>query len=104
DLVSTEEYDDGGAAVLRFVSPHGDQGFPGTMTVDATYELRGDTLRITYRSATDAPTVVNLTNHGYWNLDGAAAVDDHVVSIEADRYLPVDDSGIPPGGLEAVDG
>lgn len=104
DLVSTDDGSDGGTARFRFVSSDGDQGYPGTVEVDATYELRGDTLRVTYRSTTDAPTVVNLTNHGYWNLDGADTVDDHLVSIAADRYLPVDDTGIPTDGLRPVDG
>lgn len=104
ELVSTEDGDDGGTAVFRFVSSNGDQGFPGTVTVGATYELRGDSLWVAYRSTTDAPTVVNMTNHGYWNLDGSDTVDDHLVSIAASRYLPVDDAGIPTGGLEPVDG
>ena len=103
DLVSTDGDADGGIAEFRFVSPDGDQGYPGTATVTATYELRGDTLRITYRTTTDAATVVNLTNHGYWNLDGTAAVDDHLISMAADRYLPVDDAGIPTDDLRPVD-
>ena len=103
-LASADDGADGATARFRFVSPDGDQGYPGTTAVDATYELRGDTLRITYRSTTDAPTVVNLTNHGYWNLDGADTVDDHLVSIIAGRYLPVDDAGIPTDGLRPVDG
>ncbi|MDQ2677961.1 MAG: galactose mutarotase [Actinomycetota bacterium] len=95
---------DGGAVTFRFVSPDGDQGFPGTLTVDSAYELRGDSLRITYRSTTDAPTVVNLTNHGYWNLEGSDTITGHRLSIAADRYLPVDDAGIPTGGLIPVEG
>lgn len=104
ELVSTEEGADGGTAVFRLVGPDGDQGYPGTMTVEAVYELRDDSLHISYRSTTDAPTIVNLTNHGYWNLDGSDSVDDHLVSIASGRYLPVDEVGIPTGGLVPVEG
>lgn len=111
DLLDTDGADSGGAVLFRLVSPAGDQGFPGTLTAQALYELSGDELTITYTASCDAPTVVNLTNHGYWNLDGAAvaegassSVAGHSIVLAADRYLPVDDNGIPTVGLVPVDG
>ncbi|WP_084729511.1 aldose epimerase family protein [Streptacidiphilus neutrinimicus] len=89
-------------------SPAGDQGFPGALEVTATYELDSvGTLSITYRAVTDAPTVVNLTNHAYFNLAGEGSGDilDHALQIEADRYLPVDRDLVPlPGQAAPVSG
>ena len=92
-------------AELELVSPDGDQGFPGTLTVRATYAVEGDTLSLELRATTDAPTVVSLTSHAYLNLDGegAGTVDDHLLAVAADRYLPTGPTGIPTG-IEAVDG
>jgi len=104
DLIDAVGTDAGGTAIFRLVSPDGDQGFPGTVTATATYELDGNRLRVTYRATTDATTVVNLTNHGYWNLDGAGSIDDHLLALAAHRVLPVDATGIPTGGLQPVDG
>ena len=109
DVVDAQGSDDGGTVVFRLVSADGDQGFPGQVVATATYELSGDTLTITYAATTDAPTVVNLTNHGYWNLDPAAdgtvpTVERHRLQLDAARYLPVDGAGIPTGGLVDVDG
>lgn len=94
----------GGTAVFRFFSPSGDQGFPGAVTATAAFDLDGELLRIRYQATSDSPTVLNLTNHGYWNLDGAPTVDGHHLALAASRVLPVDDAGIPTGGLQAVDG
>ncbi len=96
--------DDGGQVTMALRSPAGDQGFPGTVTVTATYELSGDRLRITYRGETDAPTVLNVTNHGYWNLDGSPTVSDHHLALAADAVLPVDDACIPTGPPTTVEG
>lgn len=95
---------DGGAVVFSLVSPDGDQGFPGRVEATATYELDGPRLRITYQAATESPTVVCMTNHGYWNLDGRPTVADHHLAVAADEVLPVDDAGIPEGGLSPVEG
>jgi aldose 1-epimerase len=92
---------------LRHVSPDGDQGFPGTVTVDVTYALSGDnTLRISYRAQTDRATVINLTNHTYFDLGGAACEDilDHELMLAADFFTPVNDRLIPTGQLAAVAG
>jgi aldose 1-epimerase len=95
---------DGGQVTFRLVSDDGDQGFPGRLTVHATYRVAGPVLGITYEAETTAPTVVNLTHHGYWNLDGTATVADHRLALRASRVLPVDRDGIPTGGLVPVDG
>ncbi|MFI1096638.1 aldose epimerase family protein [Streptomyces sp. NPDC020917] len=83
---------------FRLVSPAGDQGFPGTLEAAVTYTLgdEGD-LRIDYRASTDALTVVNLTNHAYWNLSGGVegTVLDHALQVAADRYTRVDADLLP---------
>ncbi|MGW5660830.1 aldose epimerase family protein [Streptomyces sp. NPDC003758] len=90
---------------LSRVSPHGEEGFPGRLEVSATYTLDGDgALRIVYEAVTDAPTVVNLTNHSYWNLAGAGNAGGHELSIAASRYTPVDADLIPTGAPETVEG
>jgi len=93
--------------VLTHVSPDGDQGYPGELTVRVTYALTVDgDLRIDYEATTDAPTVVNLTHHGYWNLAGHGAGDilDHELTVHADHITPVDESLIPTGELRPVEG
>jgi aldose 1-epimerase len=91
-------------AVLELVSPDGDQGFPGTLTARVAYRVAGDVVTIELSATTDAPTVVNLTHHAYLDLEGqgAGTVDDHVLEVPADHYLPVD-AGIPTG-IALVDG
>ena len=92
---------------LRHHSPDGDQGFPGAVTVEASYTVsRGTTLRIDYRAESDRPTVINLTNHTYFNLGGAACADvlEHEVMIAADRFTPVNAQLIPTGELRDVAG
>ncbi len=81
--------------VLELVSPDGDQGFPGTVTARATFEVAGTVLRTTYAATTDAPTVVSMTSHPYFRL--ADSVAGHRIRVAADRYLPTDDTGIPTG-------
>lgn len=92
--------------VLSLTSPDGDQGFPGTVTAKVRYKVEHDAVIVTMEAVTDATTVVNLTNHAYFNLDGegAGAVDDHELLVEADDYTPVDATGIPLGGHEPVAG
>ena len=85
--------DDSASLVLRLTSPDGEMGFPGTLEVEVTYTLSADgALRIDYRAETDKPTVVNLTNHAYWNLagEGAGSILDHVLTLPATRYTPID--------------
>jgi aldose 1-epimerase len=85
---------------LSHVSPDGDQGFPGRVTTAVTYRLdTRNRLTISYRAETDAPTVLNLTNHTYWNLAGEASgrIYDHLMTIRAGSFCAVDDSLIPEG-------
>lgn len=90
--------------LLRIVSPDGDEGYPGTLTAICRYSLTGDeALRVELEAETDAPTVVNLAHHSYFNLDGAGDILDSVVEIAADRYTPVDDSLIPTGEIRPVE-
>jgi aldose 1-epimerase len=91
-------------ASLALVSPDGDQGFPGTLRAEVRYDVLDDRVVITLHATTDAPTVVNLTSHAYFNLDGVGAgtIDDHELIVEADEYTPVDETGIPLGALAAV--
>jgi aldose 1-epimerase len=96
------------SVTLRHISPHLDQGYPGTLTVTATYTLEADnTLRVDYRATTDRPTVVNLTNHAYWNLAGEGSPEGamgHILTIPADHFTPVDKTLIPTGEFRQVEG
>jgi len=91
--------------VLSLVSPDGDQGFPGAVTARVRYRVEGDAVRVSMEATTDAPTVVNMTNHAYLNLDGegAGTIDDHELLVEADEFTPVDATGIPTGGHSPVE-
>ncbi|WP_093798379.1 aldose epimerase family protein [Streptomyces sp. Wb2n-11] len=92
---------------LRLRSQDGDQGFPGTVDATVCYLLdRDGTLTIEYTAVADRPTVVNLTNHAYFNLagEGAGTVDGHLLQCDADHYLPVDGDLIPLGPAERVRG
>ena len=97
--------DNGGSVVASLVSPDGENGFPGTLSVTVTITVAGSDLSLEFRATTDAATVVNLTNHAYWNLSGrAGTVDDHLITVAADAYLPVDENLIPTGDLAPVAG
>ncbi|MCM4076478.1 aldose epimerase family protein [Paractinoplanes hotanensis] len=92
---------------LRLISPDGDQGYPGTLTVTVRYTLTGgNALRIDYEATTDAPTVVNLTNHSYFNLGGEGSGDiyGHRVRLHAGHFTPVGADLIPTGELRPVAG
>ena len=98
---------DGLAIELTHVSPDGDEGFPGTLTSTVVYAWTdANALRIDYTATTDKPTVVNLTNHTYFNLSSGAAstILDHELMVAADHFTPVDKGLIPTGELRAVDG
>jgi aldose 1-epimerase len=90
---------------LTRVSPHGEEGFPGRLAVAVTYTLdESGALHISYEAVTDAPTVVNLTNHSYFNLAGSGHAGGHELRIAASRYTPVDGDLIPTGKPADVSG
>ncbi|WP_437891511.1 galactose-1-epimerase [Phytobacter sp. V91] len=91
-------------AQLCLTSPDGDQGFPGNASVSVLYRLGDDNrLSIEYRATTDKACPLNLTNHAYFNLDGEQSdVRNHQLQLLADEYLPVNEMGIPTGGLKKV--
>ncbi len=91
--------------VLRYLSADGEEGFPGNLACTVTYSLGpANELRIDYQAETDKPTIVNLTNHSYFNLagEGAGDVMQHVVTIDADYFTPTDATQIPTGELRPV--
>ncbi len=97
--------EEGISCELTRVSPDGEEGYPGTLTVSVTYTLTHDDVwRIDYRATTDAPTILNLTNHSFFNLAGKGDVLRHEVSIEADEVTEVDAGLIPTGRMIAVRG
>lgn len=93
---------------LRHVSRDGEMGYPGTLTAYATYTLdESNALTIEYRATTDRATIVNITNHAYWNLSGEGSANGamgHVVTIPAETYLPTDAGAIPTGEFKRVAG
>ncbi len=100
------EGEEGPTLKLRYRSPDGDAHYPGNLDVEVVYTLIANGLRIAYEAVTDAPTIVNLTNHSYFNLDGhdAGSVLDHELRIDADRFTPVSAALIPTGELALVEG
>ena len=98
---------DGQTIELTYLSPDGEAGFPGNLNAKVTYTLTDDNaVDIRYEATTDKATVVNLTNHSYFNLSGVpgSQILDHQIMIDADTYVPVDETMIPTGKLEKVEG
>ncbi|MHB8578745.1 MAG: aldose epimerase family protein [Ignavibacteriaceae bacterium] len=96
----------GPAVKLTLVSPDGDQGYPGTVTLQVTYTLtNSNELRIDYKGTTDKPTILNPTNHTYFNLTGVFTntILNHEVKINAEYYTPIDKESIPTGKIDKVE-
>ncbi len=93
------------SVTLAIHSPAGDAGYPGALTALCTYTLEEPAnLRIDFTATTDAPTVINLCHHSYFNLDGSTDVTEHVLQVEADAMTPADSGSIPTGAIDLVAG
>lgn len=107
DVVWDAEQTSPNSLKLHYVSKDGEEGYPGNLDITLTYTLTdSDELKIDYSATTDKATVVNLTNHSFFNLHGAGNgdINDHILTINADKFTPVDSTLIPTGKLEAVKG
>lgn len=99
------ETEDGIGVRLTRTSPDGEAGYPGSLDVGVTYILTPDgRLIVSFEAVTDCPTVINLTNHAYFNLAGAGDVLGHRMQLFASRFTPIDENGIPTGTILPVDG
>jgi len=105
ETVGTFQHANDAGVTLRLVSPDGDQGFPGALTVEVTYTLTdSNDFRMEYKATTDKPTVVNLTNHTYYNLAGSGSVENQVMTVMADQATPTDVNQVPTGEMANVAG
>jgi aldose 1-epimerase len=107
DAVETTDEAGNPAVKMTLISPDGDELYPGTVTIEVTYTLSADNeVVIDYRATTDAPTVLNPTNHAYFNLHGTAneSILSHVMTIKASAFTPTDAGLIPTGEIRSVEG
>jgi aldose 1-epimerase len=98
----TEEHDN--EVKFTLTSPDGDQGFPGELEATARYSVDGSTLMLDLEARTTKSTIVNLTNHAYWNLAGGGSAFDHEMAIHGSQFLPLDDGLLPTGEIKDVAG
>lgn len=103
DKLWTVEEADAMHAVLSLVSPAGEENYPGEVKVRAVYSVEGRALKLELSATTDAPTLLNLTNHAYWNLGGADTIDKHLLQVKASAYTPMT-ANIPTGCITPVSG
>jgi aldose 1-epimerase len=97
--------EDGAFLRLFYSSPDGEEGYPGNLKTQVKYTVTIDNeLRIDYEAITDKPTIVNLTNHSYFNLKGEGKILDHVLTLNANEYTPINKNLIPKGSIEKVAG
>lgn len=105
DVVWDVEKTNDSTLVFSYISPDGEQGFPGNLTVKVTYTLTEDqSVKMEYEAATDKTTVANLTNHAFFNLngEGSGTILNHILEIYANEFTPVDEGLIPTGELKPV--
>lgn len=102
DLPWTVESATDASLVLSLVSPDGQENYPGTVQVRAIYQVEGRRLSLRMEAQTDAPTLLNLTNHAYWNLTGQGTIDAHCLQVNATAYTPMV-ANIPTGRIEPVE-
>ncbi len=95
--------DDGSVVRLTYLSKDGEESYPGNVTAEVTYKLSENQLSIDYRASTDADTIVNLTNHSYFNLKGDGTILDHELTLNADSFTPVSSDLIPSGEIRSVE-
>lgn len=103
DKLWTVEEADATHAVLSLVSPDGEENYPGEVKVRAVYSVEGRALKLELTATTDVPTLLNLTNHAYWNLGGADTIDKHLLQVKASAYTPMV-ANIPTGSIVPVAG
>lgn len=103
DKLWNVEEADASHVVMSLVSPDGEESYPGTVKVRVVYTLEERRLTLTMQAESDAPTLLNLTNHAYWNLNGSGTVDSHLLQVCASAYTPMV-SNIPTGVIQPVEG
>ena len=96
--------EDGNILHLKYFSKDGEEGYPGNVNAFVDYTLLDNELRIDYRATTDRETIVNLTNHSYFNLRGSGTILDHELTLNADHFTPVSEDLIPTGEIKSVEG
>jgi len=96
-------HDDGTLLRLIYLSKDGEESYPGNVSAEVTYKLTENQLSIDYHASTDADTIVNLTNHSYFNLKGEGTILDHELTLNADTFTPVSEDLIPTGEIRSVE-
>lgn len=90
--------------VFQYVSLDGEENFPGTLTTELTYRISPSSIGWEFKAETTKTTIINLTNHAYWNLNGdGSLIDDHLIQLDADEYMPVDPDCLVTGEVKSVD-